>query len=161
MVSELVLRLPTAEDGVSVFNLIQSCPPLDTNSVYCNLLQCSYFAETSVAAEQDGELVGFVSGYLVPSQSDRLFVWQVAVAEKARGQGLAGKMLKHILSRDFCKNITFIETTITESNSASWALFEGFSKRLNTNIKRSTLFDKECHFRGKHDTETLVSIGPF
>ena len=91
---------PTAELGAAVHKLISECPPLDTNSMYCNLLQSSHFAETAVAAVLENELVGFISGYRIPQRPETLFVWQVAVGEKARGQGLAGRMLKEILLRE-------------------------------------------------------------
>ena len=84
---QLHLRQPTATDGANLFELVAQCPPLDGNSMYCNLLQCSHFADTSVAAETDGELVGFISAYRVPERRDTLFVWQVAVGASARGRG--------------------------------------------------------------------------
>jgi len=161
MPSKLELRPPTPFDGMAVFELIESCPPLDTNSSYCNLLQATHFSDTSVAAEQDGKLVGFISGYLVPGRPDTLFIWQVAVAEQARGQGLAGKMLQNILARQNDSQVSFLETTITKSNQASWALFTSLAKQLNTDIHSSVMFDKEKHFNGQHDSEELVRIGPF
>jgi L-2,4-diaminobutyric acid acetyltransferase len=157
----VVLRIPLPEDGMDVYKLVKSCPPLDTNSVYCNLLQCSHFAGTSVAADSNGELVGFISGYLVPGRPETLFVWQVAVAEQARGQGLASRMLQHILERSDCDAVTHIETTITEENRASWALFEGLANKLGTELTSSVMFDQEMHFDGQHDSEMLVRIGPF
>lgn len=155
------LRPPTLEDGMSVFQLVENCPPLDTNSSYCNLLQCSHFAATSVAAERDGELVGFISGYILPDRPDTLFVWQVAVAEAARGVGLASKMLIHILDRPQCGGVQYLETTITEDNSASWALFKSLAKKLPSELNSSPWMDKEAHFRGQHDSEALVRLGPF
>ncbi len=156
-----ILRAPTAEDGMSVFRLVEACSPLDPNSSYCNLLQCTHFAVTSVAAELDGELVGFVSGYLIPDRPNTLFVWQVAVSEKARGQGLATKMIEAILQRRTCRGVQFIETTITEDNAGSWALFERLSSKLDGKLERSNGFDKDRHFDGQHDSEKLVRIGPF
>src|SRR5690606_16004247 len=82
----VTFRSPDATDGSDVYKLISRCQPLDTNSMYCNLLQCSRFAQTAVAAEMNGELVGFVSGYRLPQQPDTLFVWQVAVDKKARSE---------------------------------------------------------------------------
>lgn len=145
---------------MAVFKLVQQCPPLDPNSVYCNLLQCSHFASTSVAALNEHELVGFVSGYLVPERPDTLFIWQVAVGEQARGQGLATRMVQHILNRSQCRAVSYIETTITQSNQASWALFERLAQRLNAELDISVMFDREIHFAGQHDTEMLVRIGP-
>ncbi|MDH5388001.1 MAG: diaminobutyrate acetyltransferase [Gammaproteobacteria bacterium] len=162
---QIVLRPPTPNDGASVFRLIGRCPPLDTNSMYCNLLQCSHFAGTSVAAVQtvntNEELVGFISAYLIPGREDTLFIWQVAVDERARGIGLAGNMLKHILDRPLCSQVTYLETTITESNKASWALFKSLANKLGTTLEKSVMFDRDKHLAGEHDTEHLARIGPF
>jgi L-2,4-diaminobutyric acid acetyltransferase len=146
---------------MEVNQLVADCAPLDTNSVYCNLLQCDHFSDTSVAAELDDALVGFISGYLLPAKTDTLFVWQVAVHESARGKGLAKKMLRDILSRPSCAGVRYLETTITRSNEGSWALFRSLAKQLNSPLNESVQFDKETHFKGKHDTEYLVRIGPF
>jgi L-2,4-diaminobutyric acid acetyltransferase len=109
----------------------------------------------------DGNLVGFISGYVLPKKPDTLFIWQVAVGEKARGQGLASRMLRHILERDICKDVKYIETTITPDNRASWALFESLANKLNTQLNRSVMFDRQQHFAGQHETEMLVKVGPF
>lgn len=156
----ITLRAPVAEDGAAVYELIAQCPPLDTNSMYCNLLQCSHFSTTSVAAELDNELVGFISGYIQPQKPDTLFIWQVAVGEKARGQGLASRMLRDILDRSTCQHVNFIETTITPDNRASWALFESLANKLGAELNRSVMFDRQQHFAGQHETEMLVRIGP-
>jgi len=157
----ITLRAPTAEDGAAVYDLIAQCPPLDTNSMYCNLLQSSHFSDTSVAAELDEDIVGFISGYVLPKQPDTLFIWQVAVGEKARGQGLASRMLRDILQRPACQQVTFIETTITPDNRASWALFESLANKLSAQLNHSVMFDRQQHFAGQHETEMLVKIGPF
>jgi L-2,4-diaminobutyric acid acetyltransferase len=158
---KIVFNKPSAIDGMAVHQLVASCPPLDTNSVYCNLLQASHFNETSVAASFDsGELVGFVSGYILPNKVDTLFVWQVAVSEKARGQGLAKKMVSSLLERSSCSGVRYIETSITASNQGSWALFRSLADQLDAPLEESVMFDKQIHFNGLHDTEQLVTIGP-
>jgi L-2,4-diaminobutyric acid acetyltransferase len=128
--------------------------------MYCNLLQCSHFSTTSVAAELNDEVVGFISGYIQPDKPDTLFVWQVAVGEAARGQGLAGRMLQDLLSRDATQSVRYIETTITPDNRASWALFESLANKLDAPLSRSVMFDRQQHFAGQHETEMLVRIGP-
>ena len=161
MSNTIELRTPTLSDGMEVFRLVERCPPLDANSSYCNFLQCGHFAQTSVAAEMNGELVGFISGYKKPEQQDTLFVWQVAIDERARGQGLASKMLLHILQRPNCQSVNHLETTITEDNKGSWALFERLAKTLTADLNSSIFLDKQKHFDGLHDSEALVRIGPF
>ena len=159
---KIMFTKPSAVDGMAVNQLVASCPPLDTNSVYCNLLQASHFSDTSVAARfESGEMIGFVSGYVVPKQLDTLFVWQVAVSEKARGQGLAKRMVSSLLERSSCSGVRYLETSITASNEGSWALFRRLADQLDAPLEESVMFDKQDHFKGRHDTEYLVRIGPF
>lgn len=155
-----VLRRPEDADGQKVYELIAACPPLDTNSMYCNLLQCTHFSETCVLAEKDGKAVGFISAYIPPEQPDTLFVWQVAVHEDARGDGLGKKMLRRILGRSVCRDVKKIQTTITRDNKASWGLFRSFAKTIGNNCHDEVLFCRKEHFAGRHASEHLLTIGP-
>lgn len=155
------LRTPTPEDGAAVWDLIRDCAPLDRNSLYCNLLQCDHFADTCVLAEREGEALGWISAYIPPQEPDTLFVWQVAVSEDARGMGLAGRMLQDLLDRDACAGVDRLKTTITRSNGASWALFRRFAGRQDALLQREPHFTRDDHFEGRHDTEYMVTIGPF
>lgn len=154
-------RSPVAEDGVAVNRLIANCPPLDTNSLYCNLLQCSHFSETSIVAEQNFQVVGFISGYVVPKREDTLFVWQVAVDESARNQGLALKMLLQLLQKPVRYNIRYLETTITDKNTASKALFTRLASQLGVEMVTTQLFKRDVHLADQHDDEFLYRMGPF
>ena len=158
---ELTLRTPNAEDGSEIWKLIRDCGPLDDNSMYCNLLQCDHFADTCVVAELDGELAGWISAYILPSEPDTLFVWQVAVAESARGQGVAKKMLADIVSRECCADVTRLKTTITKDNDASWALFRAFADRMDAPLDYEAHFRRDDHFDGAHATEYMLTIGEF
>ena len=155
------LRQPKSTDGYRLHRLVAECPPLDPNSIYCNLLQCTHFAATGVAAELDAELVGFISAYMPPDKPGAVFVWQVVVHEKARGTGLGKRMLKAIVARPACRDVSFLETTITEDNEASWGLFLSFARDMGAETQRSVFFDGDEHFGGHHDSEILLRIGPF
>lgn len=154
------LRPPRATDGLAVFELVRQSPPLDPNSLYCNLLQCSHFAATCVAAESEQRLVGFVSAYLRPDAPGTLFIWQVVVAEAARGQGLAPRMLADLLARPQVQSARFIETTITPANAASWRLFEKLAAALDAPLTKVEHFERDTHFGGTHESEWLVRVGP-
>lgn len=158
---KLVLEIPELIDGIAINELISNSPPLDTNSLYCNFLQCGHFANTSIVAKLDGNVVGFISGYIVPERPETLFIWQVAIDKQARGLGLATRMLLAILSRPVNVNISFVETTITPDNQASWSLFRGLAKKLSCELTHDIWLDKQTHFRGEHESESLLRIGPF
>ncbi|KJY86462.1 2,4-diaminobutyric acid acetyltransferase [Vibrio neptunius] len=149
---------PSADDGDDIFNLIAICPPLDTNSSYCNFLQSTHFRKTCLIARHDDEVSGFVSGYLKPEQPNTLFVWQVAVSPKHRGKGIAYQMLRALLSREALQEVKAIETTITRDNGASWALFKKIDAQNGNQGSVSTFLDQKTHFKGKHDTEYLYRI---
>ena len=66
-------RSPSALDGTAITALIENSPPLDTNSAYCNLLQCSHFAQTCVVAESNNQILAWLSAYIPPEQQDHIF----------------------------------------------------------------------------------------
>jgi L-2,4-diaminobutyric acid acetyltransferase len=156
----LSLRMPSAEDGPAISRLIASSPPLDPNSAYCNLLQCTDFRETCMVAERGGEVVGWISAYRPPAAPDRLFVWQVAVHSAARGEGLALKMLAALIAGPAAAGANALTTTITEENKASWGLFEAFARRTGATLTRSPRFKQDAHFAGAHATEWEARISP-
>ena len=154
----ITFRKPQAEDGGAIWELIQACKPLDENSMYCNLIQCDHFRDTCVLAELDGQVAGWISGYLLPDDPQTLFVWQVAVAEAARGRGLGRRMLAELLERENCTQVQRMQTTITKDNDASWALFNSFADRMDAELSHEAHFEKDRHFNGAHDTEHMVTI---
>jgi len=157
---KLYLRSPQVTDGYALNRLVAASPPLDRNSVYCNLLQCMHFADTSVAAELDGELVGFISAYIPPNEPDTLFVWQVVVAQSARGIGVGKRMLHWLVGQPSCEKTLRLATSITSDNQASWALFESFAKSCNALPVKTLLFQRDKHFAGQHEDEYLLRIAP-
>lgn len=157
----LSIRAPRPEDGPQVSRLIAETEKLDTNSLYANLLQCSHFAATCALAEQNGSIVGWMSGYVPPAQPDTLFVWQICVSEAARGQGLARRLILDALARPESRHLSHVECTITAANSASWALFGKVAQTLDADLRSRPHFLRETHLDGEHDSEFRVTIGPF
>lgn len=151
-------RKPTKADGSDVWRLIGDSGKLDENSMYCNLLQCDHFADTCIIAELNGEIVGWISGYLPPDDEKTFFVWQVAVSEKARGRGIAKRMLRELMQRKECAHVKQLQTTITKDNDASWALFRSFARSSDAELADEVHFHEEKHFDGHHDTEHMVTI---
>lgn len=159
--SNSLLREPRITDGAALHRLVRACPPLDLNSPYAYLLLCAHHAGSCVVAEQEAEPVGFISAYRPPAQPDTVFVWQVAVAPRARGQGLALGMLEHLLARPALAGCRWLETTVTPSNAASRRVFETLATRLNARCAERTFFSKEDFQDPHHEPEMLIRIGPW
>jgi L-2,4-diaminobutyric acid acetyltransferase len=155
---EIVLRKPDPSSGSDVLALVQDCAPLDENSLYFYLVQCEQFRDTCVLAELRGEVVGWLSAHIPPGDPDTVFVWQVAVSEKARGLGLGLRLLDELAHRPECADVTKLQTTITEDNEASWALFRRFADRSNAEIDDTPHYLERRHFDGQHDTEHMLTL---
>lgn len=158
--AQVMLRAPVADDGPGLHALVRVCPPLDINSRYCNLLQCLHFADTSMIAEHQGKVVGAITGYRVPARPDTLFVWQIAAHPELRGQGLGKRMLDQLLAREHLFDIRYLQTSVTEGNQPSLALFSALAREHACPLTRSLMFSREQHFDGSQDSEWLLHIGP-
>lgn len=157
----ITIRLPTPEDGAPIHNLIRKSAFLDDNSLYCYLVIATHFSDTSVVATMGDDLVGVVTAYIPPGQPDTVFIWQVAVDTLAQKRGLAGSMLRHILAGEACREVRFMETTVTKDNQASRAMFNSLAKKLDCEIEESLMFDRKQHFLNLHDSEYKLRLGPF
>jgi L-2,4-diaminobutyric acid acetyltransferase len=154
-------RRPTLADGRRVWALVKAAGTLDLNSAYLYLLLCDHFADSCVLAELDGELVGFVTAYLPPGRNDTLFVWQVGVSPAARGRGVAKGLLTELLAREACREVRWIETTVSPSNTASRALFASLARRLGTELaERPYMGEALFPPGGGHEAEPLLRLGP-
>lgn len=155
------MRAPQKSDAAGIHRLIAECPPLDLNSVYTYLLLSEYFDSTCVLAGSEDTLNGFVSGYVPPGRPDTLFVWQVAVHQRARGQSLGRRMLANLLQRPGLSHIQFIETTVGPGNRASRGMFASLARRLLAPISEQPLFERHMFGAQAHEDEPLLRIGPF
>lgn len=143
-----------------MYDLVDHCKPLDLNSRYAYMLVCTHFSETSVVYESNGEIKGFVSGYIDPRSEETLFIWQVAVHSSMRDQGIATQMLKSLIDREGLSPIEYIETTISPSNKASQNLFYHFVSELDADMSVQPCFDKALFSGEAHEDEALYRIGP-
>ncbi|MEV9641144.1 diaminobutyrate acetyltransferase [Mammaliicoccus sciuri] len=156
-----IFRTPTLDDGKSIWKLVKDTQVLDLNSSYSYLLWADQFSDTSILVEDHGKIVGFISGFIQPKAQDTLFIWQVAVDESARGQRLASRMLQAILQSQSCRNIRYLEATVTPSNIPSTKLFKGLARDLQTECTITDGYPEDQFPREGHEAEELFRIGPF
>lgn len=157
--TSIALAQPTLADATGIHQLIADTGVLDVNSLYAYLLICRDFAATSVVAREDDLVVGVITGYIPPSRPHALFVWQAAVADSARGLGLAGRMLDDLVNR-LGDRIHALETTVSPSNRASRRFFEKFAARRGAAIHEDEGFPASLFPDGNHEAEPRLVIGP-
>lgn len=144
--------------------MVQDSGVLDPNSAYLYLLLCRDFVQTCLVAEsRDSEsILGFVTGYRLPARPDTLFVWQIGVAQAARRQGVAVRLLHELVRRCRANGLTCIEATIDPNNEPSRRLFQS----LATDLEAAFVEQPEEGFSaddfppGDHAPEPRVRIGP-
>jgi L-2,4-diaminobutyric acid acetyltransferase len=153
-------REPGPGDAAAVWRLVRDSRGLDLNSPYAYLLLCSDFAATSLVAEAEEGLVGFVGAYRPPPRPHAVFVWQIVTASAARGTGVGGHLLDALLARSACRGTRFLEATVTPSNTASRALFRALARRRGAPLTEEPAFGSELFPNPDHEEEVRVRIGP-
>lgn len=157
--SDPAIVVPDLRDGAQMWRIARDSGVLDLNSSYAYLLFCRDFARTCRIATVDGETVGFVLGYRRPERPDCLFVWQVGVDERHRGRGISSRLLDALVRDDLQPPVRSVETTITDDNAASQALFRAFARRWDADVTVAPLIEA-ADFPDGHDAEPLWTIGP-
>jgi L-2,4-diaminobutyric acid acetyltransferase len=157
--ADITMRTPALEDGAAVWRLVGESGGLEQNSAYAYLLLCTHFKDTCVVAERNGRVLGCALAYRPPRDRDCIFVWQVGVAQNARGQGFGGRMLDELLTLSECRDVRFLTASVATNNHASYALFAGFARRHGASLSEEPFFSEAC-FPQPHAAEPLIRIGP-
>lgn len=92
-------------------------------------IMAAHFGRTFfVARESDhgsSRILGFMMGFISQSIPGHLFVWQIAVSEKAHGTGIGSRLLGHTIEyareSEECKAVM---ATVETTNTGSQRLFE-------------------------------------
>jgi L-2,4-diaminobutyric acid acetyltransferase len=154
----LTIRRPSVHDGGAMWRVARDSGSLDLNSSYSYLLLAEHFADTCRVAVLDGEVVGFVSGYRLPTDPSRYFLWQVGVDDAARGRRLAGRMIDSVV--DDLDGVTSLATTVTEDNASSRAVFRRWADQRGATLAEVTGFTAD-NFPDGHEAEPLLVIQGF
>lgn len=160
------MRHPTLADAAAIHELVAADGVLDGNSLYCYLLVCRDFADTSLVVCDGEGMAGFVTGYRPPQRRSTLFVWQVGVAKRARRQGLGRRLLRSLLAVPASAGVEFLEATITPSNHASRRLFTSVAESLGVAWHEGPGFPADVFGNAgrhglPHEEERCFRIGPF
>lgn len=152
------LRQPEPEDSARIDALAGGFTSHGMSSLQGSLMSHDGFRETSVLAEQDGALIGFVSAYRLPNDPQTLFVWRVDVSETARDTGLASLMMGHLMRVQACDGVTRVQTAIKPSDESAWTLFRRFARWQRSRMDIQPFITQALTPFNQHDTEMMVTI---
>lgn len=114
----------TEADADLILNLARACPPLDVHTAYTYWVVCHLYGGTSSILMDDQEAVGYIMG--VPKDRT-LFIWQLGVLPRYRGQGLTALLFNALLSSS-ASRFDEIELTIAPDNNASFGALASWSR---------------------------------
>lgn len=153
----VTFRVPVVADGLRMWEVARDTGVLDLNTTYAYTLWAKEFAETSVVAEVEGKVVGFVTGFSRPSESDTFFLWQVGVDADQRGKRLAARMVHAILDRLEPDGVVRLRTTISPDNEASQKLFGSVARDRGKELVKEDYLSAADLGEG-HEPEDLYTI---
>ncbi|MFH8370370.1 GNAT family N-acetyltransferase [Streptomyces sp. NPDC018031] len=83
-----------------------------------------HFHATSLIAERDGRLTGFVIGFLSPSQPDEAYIHFTGVAPDARGSGLGRRLYGLFFAMARAHGRTLVKAVTSPQNARSIAFHQ-------------------------------------
>ena len=78
-----------------------------------------HFTDTSFAAERDGELVGFLVGFLSQSRPGEAYIHFVGVHPAERGRGLGRRLYQHFFAAAEARGATLVRAVTAPVNHGS------------------------------------------
>lgn len=152
-------RTPRPEDGFAVWELVKDTPGLDTNSPYSYVLWFRDFAECSLLATLNGEIIGFLTGYRRPEEPETYFVWQTAVSPRHGIPFLGVRLFEAAAERQRALGARYVEATVSADNKAIQMVLKQYARKRSAELTERVLFPAEWLGDGHHD-EVLHRIGP-
>lgn len=117
-------RSASSDDFLPIADFAAACPPLEPYPMHIYKIMFRYFGETCLVMELDGDLAGFVLGFLSQKHDHRYFLWQIGVDPRLQGSGIGKKVLTELEKRLRRKQVKRIELTVDLENIPSRKLFE-------------------------------------
>ena len=156
----VTFQSPNLSHAKGIIALVKSTPRLDTNSEYVYALWCSHFAEHSVVAIRDNSVIGFLTGFRSPRQTDTYFLWQTATMPRHGVAGLGVEMIDFAVRRELGRGAKRIEASVDNQNKAIRMLMKTLAKRLSGHIEEELLYSGDLLSAGgeDHHDEMLMRI---
>jgi L-2,4-diaminobutyric acid acetyltransferase len=128
------IRTCAPGDIQKVRHFVSKCKPLGVHTGYTYWVLFHNFSGTCFVMEEEGKIVGYVSGMKSSTFDDVFFLWQIGVAEEMRGKGYSYLLLQKVLEAAKKMRCTKMQMSLEEKDGASFHAINGFAKKHNLNI---------------------------
>jgi len=150
------IRKAKEEEFLNVYEFVSRCNLLENYAEHFYKIMLRYFCNSCFVADYNGNIVGFVLGFVSQVHDKTYFLWQIGIDESIRERGI-GKMLLEKVEEEVRKlGCNRIELTIDPKNIPSKRLFEKMGY-LNISSKEGRLIDvmgniavKDYYKPGRH-----------
>jgi L-2,4-diaminobutyric acid acetyltransferase len=119
-----------------IMDLLDRCKPyVLAHHEYIYWMLSNYHSKSCFVFAEGEQIIGFL-GTLQSIEKSTAFIWQICVDPDYRRKNIAFKLLKELekLLRD--KTIQNIQLSIADGNSASFNLFDSFSKQNDLTFRK-------------------------
>jgi diaminobutyrate acetyltransferase len=121
---EITIRRTTENDFLEVYNFVSKCKPLENYFEHFYKIMLRYFGNTCFIAEFKKDIIGFIMGCISQVDPKTMFIWQIGVFSKFRGNEIGAMLLKELEKTAKGSNCERIELTIDPENISSQKFFE-------------------------------------
>jgi GNAT superfamily N-acetyltransferase len=141
------IRTCTTDDIQKVRQFLSQCEPLLVHDDHVYWLLFHHYGETCFLLEEEGKIVGYISGAKSPRFEEVFSVDEIGVAQEMRGKGYSYLLLQKALEAAKKLRCTKMQMFVFEvhigvveaKDGASFHVISGFAKRHN--LKMSTIYD--------------------
>ena len=154
----LRFRAPQASDAAEISLLLKESGAPTHSELHRSLLQSDQFRETCGVVEIAGDIVGWISAYLPPFDPESLYVWQIAVSKKARGLGVAHRMLLDLMNRDICDGVRRLQISIRFDDPDGWEFIQRYADIRGASMAVQANYLRDVSASGLQPTEHLVTV---
>ncbi len=146
------------EDIQKVRHFVSLCKPLGVHTGYTYWMLFNYFHESCFLMEENGQLIGYVSGMQSNTFEDVFFLWQIGVAEECRGRGYSYLLLEKAVEaakKLGCKTMQFSVETASKTGLKA---FSGFATKNNLKMSAIGEINYPHSVRETMEQDTLYEI---
>jgi diaminobutyrate acetyltransferase len=136
------IRRSSVEDFLKLHELVGRIENIVQHPPHFYKIMLRYFGDTIILAEEEGELTGFLLGFVSQTNPEEYFIWQLGVDPRYRGRKIAGKIMEETIKAAGEKGCRLVSATVEIVNIPSQRLFESSGFQIVTSSEDGELINE-------------------